>query len=300
MNSKDLKVRRSQLKIVSSKPVGKRHVRDIEVRHHHNFVANGVVVHNCTSNGAQKFFVKTAPKSIIDIAALTSIYRPGPLAADVDKLWLKHEKVPYDWGNDIVNETLKETRGLLVFQESVMALANKVAGFPLEQCDEVRRAIMKRSISGGDAAKQKAQELENDFVSGAMKNGVPEDIAKKAYQTVLWMAGYSFNRCVNNSTLIDTYNCDGSIQTKAIKDVKSGDKVRSRDEKSGKDVVVKVKKNHYNGKKKLVRVTLKTGEVVECTMNHKFRTIETREMLPLWTILQQGLSIVVENAEKSL
>jgi DNA polymerase III alpha subunit len=81
----------------------------------------------------------------------------------------------------------------LVFQESVMELANKVAGFPKEQCDEVRRAIMKRSISGGDAAKAKAQALEDDFVKGAIKNGVPEHIAKKAYETVLYMSGYGFN-----------------------------------------------------------------------------------------------------------
>ena len=45
-----------------------------------------------------------------------------------------------------------------------MALANKVAGYPLEKCDEVRRAIMKRSISGGEAAKKKVQELEDSFI----------------------------------------------------------------------------------------------------------------------------------------
>src|SRR3990167_9408156 len=68
-----------------------------------------------TSRGAQAFFKRAVPKSIIDIAALTSIYRPGPLAAKVDKLWLEHVDEPYDWGHPLINETLKETRGLLVF-----------------------------------------------------------------------------------------------------------------------------------------------------------------------------------------
>jgi DNA polymerase-3 subunit alpha len=296
----DIKAKRSQLKIVSSKLVGKRHVRDIEVRHHHNFVANGVVVHNCTSRGAQKFFVKAVPKSIIDIAALSSIYRPGPLAADVDKLWMKHKEEHYDWGNDLINETLKETRGLLVFQESVMALANKVAGFPLEQCDEVRRAIMKRSISGGDAAKQKAQELENDFVSGAMKNGVPEDIAKKAYQTVLWMSGYGFNKSLSILQKINTYLPDGQVIEKQLNEVVPGDKVLTRDEKSGENLLTEVLEVHDHGTLELVEVELKTGEKIKCTMNHKFRTLETGEMLPLWMIMKQGYSIVVKNAEKSL
>lgn len=195
------------MKLVSSKKVGPRHVFDIEVRDYHNFVANHVVVHNCTSVGAQKFFVKSKPRSIIDIAALTSIYRPGPLAAKVDKLWLEHETQPYDWGHPLINETLKKTRGLLVFQESVMELANKVGGFPMEQCDEIRRAIMKRSISGGEAAKKAAHDLERSFIEGAVKNGVPESIAKKAYETILWMSGYGFNQAHAVAYAIDSYYC---------------------------------------------------------------------------------------------
>jgi len=62
-------------------------VFDLDVLTNHNFVANDTVVHNCTEKGAQQFFANAKPKSITDIAALTSIYRPGPLAADVDKIY---------------------------------------------------------------------------------------------------------------------------------------------------------------------------------------------------------------------
>lgn len=195
------------MKICSIKKIGKCHVRDIEIETHHNFVVNGVVAHNCTSQGAQRFFKKAKPRSIVDIAALTSIYRPGPLAAKVDQLWTQHESEPFDWGHPLINDTLKETRGLLVFQESVMALANKVGGFPMERCDEIRRAIMKRSISGGEAAKKEAQKMEDGFVSGAVSQGVPESIAKKAYQTILWMSGYGFNKAHAVSYSIDSYFC---------------------------------------------------------------------------------------------
>jgi DNA polymerase III alpha subunit len=185
-------------------------VIDLEDKKVYDFVyrdARWAGIFQVTNSGAQKFFEKASPRSIVDIAALTSIYRPGPLAANVDKLWLKHEKEPYDWGHPLINETLKNTRGLLVFQESVMQLAEFVGGFPKEQCDEVRRAIMKRSISGGEAAKQKAQELEDDFVKGAMGKGVPEDIAKKAYQTILFMSGYGFNASHALAYSIDSYYC---------------------------------------------------------------------------------------------
>lgn len=166
-----------------------------------------VGVFQCTGPGAQRLFRKAKPKSIIDIAALTSIYRPGPLAAHVDKLWIEHEKEPYDWGHPLINETLKETRGLLVFQEGVMALANKVAGFPMNETDEVRRAIMKRSISGGEAAKKKVKELEDSFVNGCIKNGIPPETAKKAYETVCFMSGYGFNRAHAVAYAIDSYWC---------------------------------------------------------------------------------------------
>lgn len=162
-------------------------------------------IFQCTSSGAQKLFMKAKPRSIIDIAALTSIYRPGPLSAKVDKMWLDHEEEPFDWGHPLINDTLKDTRGLLVFQEGVMALVNKVSGFPLSETDEVRRAIMKRSISGGEAARKKTKELEDSIVNGAINNGVPEDIARKMYQTIVWMSGYGFNKSHAVAYAIDSY-----------------------------------------------------------------------------------------------
>lgn len=256
-------------------------------------------IFQCTSQGAQRFFIKAKPRNIIDIACLTSIYRPGPLAANVDKLWMEHAESPYNWGHDLINDTLKETRGLLVFQEGVMALANKVAGFPLEQCDEVRRAIMKRSISGGEAAKKAAADLEDGFVKGAMNNGVPEHTAKKAYETLLYFSGYGFNKTCHFAQLVDIYTQNGNFKyTKQLQDVESGDYVLTRDEKTKEKSVTKVLAKHDHGILELVEVELENGEKVKCTWDHKFRTIETGEMLPLWKIKQENLSIVVENVRE--
>ena len=260
-------------------------------------------IFQCSGQGARKLFEKAKPKSIIDIAALTSIYRPGPLAAHVDKLWLEHEEVPYDWGHPLINETLKETRGLLVFQEGVMALVNKVAGFPMAETDEVRRAIMKRSISGGEAAKLKVKALEDSVVNGAVKNGVPEPIARKMYENICYFSGYGFNRCVTSDTEVDTYYpCGGTMVscTRMMKDLKPGDLVLSRSEATKQDVFVPVKQVHHNDVKKIVEVTLTTGEKVRCTLDHKFRVIETGEMLPLSEILRLGLSIMVRPTTSSV
>jgi DNA polymerase III alpha subunit len=196
------------LKLVSSKSVGKKHVYDIEVRDTHNFIANGIIVHNCSGPGAQRLFKKAKPSSIIDIATLTSIYRPGPLSANVDKLYINAKGgEELDWGDDRINKILAPTNTCLIFQEQVMELAEKCAGFPKEKCDEVRRAIMKRSISGGEAAKKAAQETRDGFVEGCVKNGYTNAVANNLYDKILYFAGYGFNKAHAVAYAIDSYWC---------------------------------------------------------------------------------------------
>lgn len=161
-----------------------------------------------TSSGAQRLFKKAKPNAIIDIATLTSIYRPGPLAANVDKLYIGARNGDvYPWGDNRINDILVKTNGLIIFQEQVMELAEKCAGFPKEQCDEVRRAIMKRSISGGEAAKKAAQETRDSFVKGCVVNGYTESVANNLYDKILFFAGYGFNKAHAVAYAIDSYWC---------------------------------------------------------------------------------------------
>lgn len=162
-----------------------------------------------TSQGAQRLFIKAKPKNVIDIATLTSIYRPGPLAANVDKLYLKakNDGEELEWGDSRINEILKKTYSCIIFQEQVMELAEKVAGFPKDKCDEVRRAIMKRSISGGEAAKKAAQETRDSFVKGCVTNGYTEQVANNLYDKILYFAGYGFNKAHAVAYAIDSYWC---------------------------------------------------------------------------------------------
>lgn len=177
----------------------------------------------------------------------------------------------------------------ILFQEQVMDLAEHVGGFPKDQCDNVRRAIMKRDLSKGDAAMAEAKKLEDDFVAGAVKNGVKEETAKKAYQNILWYAGYGFNKTLYFCQTIDLIR-SGKNLTCQINEVKPGDLVHSKCQESGKSMTVPVKKVHNNGVKPLVKVTLKDGREVVCSMNHRFRTT-TGHVLSLAEIVRKGLSI---------
>jgi len=212
----------------------------------------------------------------------------------------KHAEPVYDIqikknNNFFANSTL--VHNCLIFQESVMELAEKIAGFPKDKCDEVRRAIMKRSISGGEAAKKTAQNIRDSFVKGCLGNGYTEKVANNLYDKILYFAGYAFNKSLYFLQPVNVYFSDGRIKsTKQLQDVEPGELLKSRDEATGNDIMVPVVAKHDHDVLDLVEVELTTGEKVKCTWNHKFRTQETREMLPLWLIHERGLSIVVNDA----
>jgi len=162
-----------------------------------------------TQAGAQRLFTKAKPRSIIDIATLTSIYRPGPLAANVDKLYIgaKNEPEKIDYQHPLIKKVLEPTYGCIIFQEQTMKLCSVVAGFPEAETDTMRRNIMKRSAAKKDSAIADARKAKEEFVSGAMKNGVPEKVADELYEKILFFSGYGFNASHAVSYAIDSYYC---------------------------------------------------------------------------------------------
>ena len=166
-------------------------------------------VFQCTQPGAQKLFMKAKPKNIIEIATLTSIYRPGPLAAKVDKLYLDAKNNPddIDYQHPLIKKVLEPTYNCIIFQESVMALCSIVAGFPEAETDTIRRNIMKRSAAKKDDAAADARKAKEEFVNGSMKNGIPEKVADELYEKMLFFSGYGFNASHAVSYAIDSYYC---------------------------------------------------------------------------------------------
>ena len=166
-------------------------------------------VFQLAGRGARNLFKKAKPKSIIDIATLTSIYRPGPLTAKVDRLYIKAKNNPesIDYGHPLIKEVLEETYGLIVFQEQIMKLCSVVAGFPEEETDTVRRSIMKRKASEAAESLAKARAIKEQFVAGSVKNGVDRQLADDLYEKILFFAGYGFNKSHAVCYAIDSYYC---------------------------------------------------------------------------------------------
>lgn len=162
-----------------------------------------------TAKGAQLFCERAQPKNIIDIAAITSIYRPGPLVAGVDRDYVAAKNDPDNvhYDHPLIKEVLGETFGFLVFQEQMLRLGNVVGKMPLAKCDRLRKVITKRSMSEKGKAASEAEQLGEEFIAGAKENGFSEKKAVELWDNMAAFKGYAFNLSHALSYAIDSYQC---------------------------------------------------------------------------------------------
>ena len=160
-----------------------------------------------TEKGAQNFCKRMQPKNIIDIASITSIYRPGPLSANVHETFRAAKENPRGirYGHDIVKEITKETYGFLIFQEQIALLAHKLGkDFSLDEGNKLRKLLTKKGT--GAVAKQKAN-LKLKFVAGCLDKGLSEDWADKMWAKFEYFSGYGFNKSHAVSYSIISFQC---------------------------------------------------------------------------------------------
>jgi DNA polymerase-3 subunit alpha len=141
------------------------------------------------SSGMRDTLRKARPQCLEDLIALNALYRPGPLRGGVvdDYIARKHGRVEIKYELPQMEEVLRETYGVIAYQEQVMRLASELAGFTLGEADELRRAMGKK-----DAAKMEAQR--DRFMQGCADRRIPERKATKIFEFIEYFAGYGFNK----------------------------------------------------------------------------------------------------------
>jgi len=159
-----------------------------------------------TNTGAQKLSMKSKPKDIIDISAITSIYRPGPLSANVDKLYVKAKRARSgEYLHEIIKEVTEETFGFLIFQEQIALLAHKLGdGISLEEGNKLRKLLTKKGSGKGHEEKDS---IHDRFITGCVKNGIPSSDAEKLWQKFEYFSGYGFNKSHAVSYSILSFQC---------------------------------------------------------------------------------------------
>ncbi|HJL18011.1 MAG TPA: DNA polymerase III subunit alpha [Sandaracinaceae bacterium LLY-WYZ-13_1] len=152
------------------------------------------------SSGMQGLFRQLRPDSFEDIVAAVALYRPGPLGTGMveDFVQRKHGRVKVEYPHPCLEGILKDTYGVIVYQEQVMQIAREMAGYTLGGADILRRAMGKKKES--EMAKQRVV-----FVEGAQRNGHGADEAGRIFDLVAHFAGYGFNKSHSAAYALITY-----------------------------------------------------------------------------------------------
>lgn len=139
------------------------------------------------SIGMKDTLRRLKPDCIDDIIALGSLYRPGPMENIPAYIARKHTKQKPNYLHPLIEPILKETYGVIIYQEQVLEIAKILAGYSLGNADLLRRAMGKKIKSEMDAQRE-------IFISGAKSRGVDIEQAKSIFNTVAKFAGYGFNK----------------------------------------------------------------------------------------------------------
>lgn len=139
------------------------------------------------SGGMQELAKQLHLDKFEEIIAVLSLYRPGPMDMIPSFIARKHHKEPIEYDHPWMGEILSETYGIMVYQEQVMQIAQKLAKYSLGEGDVLRRAMGKKDMN--EMAKQREK-----FLSGAISNGIDEETATRVFDKMEKFAEYGFNK----------------------------------------------------------------------------------------------------------
>ncbi|MEI8033120.1 MAG: DNA polymerase III subunit alpha [Chlorobiaceae bacterium] len=147
------------------------------------------------SSGMQSYMTRLQPTQIGDIIAMSALYRPGALNARIDEkrnavdLFVdrKHGREAIDYMHPMLEEILKETYGVIVYQEQVMQISQVMGGFSMAKADNLRKAMGKKKP-------EIMEKYKADFVKGGVAQGVHDTLATRVFELMAEFAGYGFNK----------------------------------------------------------------------------------------------------------
>lgn len=139
------------------------------------------------STGMREYLKKLKPTVLEDLIAMNALYRPGPMSNINDFIERKHGKQVITYLHPLMEDILKETYGIIVYQEQVMQLGSAIAGFSLSKADLMRRAMGKKIA-------ELMARMKDEFINGARKRDIPEKKARDIWDLIEKFAKYGFNK----------------------------------------------------------------------------------------------------------
>ncbi len=139
------------------------------------------------SGGMKRNLKELKPSVFEDIIAMVALYRPGPMDLIPDFIARKHGHKAIEYIHPLLEPILKNTYGIIVYQEQVMAVASRLAGFTLPEADTLRKAM-------GKKIKKLMEEQKEKLIQGMMRNSIPGSTAEKIWEFIEPFAQYGFNK----------------------------------------------------------------------------------------------------------
>ncbi len=162
--------------------------------------AETIGVFQLESRGMREILTKLVPTRFEDLIAVLALYRPGPLGSGMvdDFIDRKAGKKPVTYLHSKLESILKETYGIILYQEQTMQIASKLAGFSLAQADLLRKAI-------GKKIPEIMEEQRNLFIEGSRKNDIGQRIATQIFDLIDYFSGYGFNKSHSTAYAMISY-----------------------------------------------------------------------------------------------
>lgn len=139
------------------------------------------------SSGMQDYLKKLKPTNLEELTAMNALYRPGPMASIPDYIDRKWGVKKIEYLHPLMESVLQKTYGVIIYQEQVMQLVQKIANFTLGEADILRRAMGKKDA-------KKIEKLKPKFIEGAKQNGIDAKLANEIYDLIEKFSNYGFNK----------------------------------------------------------------------------------------------------------
>jgi len=159
---------------------------------------NTIGIFQFESSGMQEYLKQLKPSCIEDLIAMNALYRPGPMANIPEFIKRKHGKAKIDYMHPKLEPILKETNGIIVYQEQVMQISQEIGGFTLAQGDMMRRAMGKKKAD-------LMATFKIDFVKGAVEQSIDKKVATKIFDLLEKFAQYGFNKSHSTAYALVAY-----------------------------------------------------------------------------------------------
>ncbi|MGC8770374.1 MAG: DNA polymerase III subunit alpha [Brevinematia bacterium] len=163
--------------------------------------ADTVGVFQLESYGMRELLKRVKPDSINVLSDVIALYRPGPLISGMtDEYCRRRNSSLKSEVKNSLDEILKDTNGIFIYQEQILSLVNKIAGFSWDKADVFRKAL-------SDKRTDIIVNMKDDFISGCVKNNISLEEAKKLFSIIVDFGSYSFNKAHSVSYAYNAYLC---------------------------------------------------------------------------------------------